>query len=103
MAKYKEKAEVRNVLKESHTIFQVLSPLNQIFEPLRDQNEVSVLPWEVVSDLLHHLETHKSMGMNEIHPRVVRELAEMFIKCFQAFTRSCSSLGVSHLIAALQM
>ncbi|KAK4810730.1 hypothetical protein QYF61_007704 [Mycteria americana] len=31
----------------------------------------------MVSDLLHHLDTHKSMGPDGIHPRVLWELAEM--------------------------
>ena len=29
-----------------------------------------------VTDLLWHLDTHKSMGLDGIHPRVLRELAE---------------------------
>ncbi|KAK4807143.1 hypothetical protein QYF61_018484 [Mycteria americana] len=35
---------------------------------------------EMVSDLLHHLDTHKSMGPDEIHPRVLKELAEVLTK-----------------------
>ncbi|GAB0180800.1 mitochondrial enolase superfamily member 1 [Grus japonensis] len=32
------------------------------------------------SDLLHHLDTHESMGPGGIHPRVLRELAEVLTK-----------------------
>jgi len=31
----------------------------------------------MVSDLLHHLDTHKSMELDGIHPRGLRELAEV--------------------------
>ncbi|KAK4830906.1 LOW QUALITY PROTEIN: hypothetical protein QYF61_014105 [Mycteria americana] len=34
----------------------------------------------MVSDLLHHLDTHKSMGPDGIHPRVLRELVEVLTK-----------------------
>ncbi|GAB0175765.1 mitochondrial enolase superfamily member 1 [Grus japonensis] len=34
----------------------------------------------MVSDLLHHSDTHKSMGPNGIHPRVLRELVGVFTK-----------------------
>ncbi|KAK4814694.1 LOW QUALITY PROTEIN: hypothetical protein QYF61_025520 [Mycteria americana] len=34
----------------------------------------------MVSDLLHHLDTHKSMGPGRIHPRVLRELVEVLTK-----------------------
>ncbi|GAB0209287.1 receptor-type tyrosine-protein phosphatase zeta [Grus japonensis] len=44
------------------------------------QNEAPVIQGEVVSDLLHHLDTHKSMGLDGIHPRVLRELEEVLTK-----------------------
>ncbi|GAB0180701.1 mitochondrial enolase superfamily member 1 [Grus japonensis] len=34
----------------------------------------------MVSDLLHHLDTHKCMGPDGIHPRVLRELGEVLIE-----------------------
>ncbi|GAB0186519.1 mitochondrial enolase superfamily member 1 [Grus japonensis] len=34
----------------------------------------------MVSNLLHHLNTHKSMGPDGIHPRVLGEMAEGFTK-----------------------
>ncbi|KAK4826568.1 LOW QUALITY PROTEIN: hypothetical protein QYF61_010203 [Mycteria americana] len=42
-----------------------------------EQNEAPVIQGEVVSDLLHHLDTRRSMGPDGVHPRVLRELAEM--------------------------
>ncbi|KFW10119.1 hypothetical protein N326_11363, partial [Eurypyga helias] len=35
---------------------------------------------EMVSDLLRHLDTHKSMVQDGIHPRVLRELAKVVTK-----------------------
>ncbi|GAB0186005.1 mitochondrial enolase superfamily member 1 [Grus japonensis] len=34
----------------------------------------------MVSNLLHHLDTHKSMGLDGTHPRVLRELVEVLTK-----------------------
>ncbi|KAK4823290.1 hypothetical protein QYF61_000450 [Mycteria americana] len=35
----------------------------------RDQNGAPIIQGEMVSDLLHHLDTHKSAGPDEIHPK----------------------------------
>ncbi|GAB0203473.1 hypothetical protein GRJ2_002812900 [Grus japonensis] len=45
-----------------------------------EQNEAPIIQGEMVSDLLHHLDTHKSMGLGGIHPRVLKELAEVLTK-----------------------
>ncbi|KFV60665.1 hypothetical protein N341_04587, partial [Tyto alba] len=39
-----------------------------------------IIQSEMVSNLLYHLDTHRSMGLDGIHPRVLRELAEVLTK-----------------------
>lgn len=36
----------------------------------------------MVSDLLHHLDTHKCMGPDKIHRRMLRDLVEMLVNQF---------------------
>ncbi|KFQ19900.1 hypothetical protein N332_13925, partial [Mesitornis unicolor] len=40
-------------------------------------SETPMIHEDMVSDLLHHLDVHKSMGTDGIYPRVLRELAEV--------------------------
>ncbi|KFW70172.1 RNA-directed DNA polymerase from mobile element jockey, partial [Pygoscelis adeliae] len=39
-----------------------------------------IIQEEAVNNLLRHLDGHKSMGLDGIHPRVLRELAEELAK-----------------------
>ncbi|TRZ18490.1 hypothetical protein HGM15179_008640 [Zosterops borbonicus] len=45
-----------------------------------EQNSPPVIQEEAVSELLRHLDAHKSMGTDRIHPRVKRELVEDLTK-----------------------
>lgn len=48
----------------------------------REWDETYVIWWETVSDFLHVLNAHKSMRLDRIHPRVLKDLAELFNKLF---------------------
>lgn len=48
----------------------------------REQNEDTIFQGEMAGELLHLLNTHKSMELDGISPRVLRELAEQLTKQF---------------------
>ncbi|KAK4823769.1 LOW QUALITY PROTEIN: hypothetical protein QYF61_006224 [Mycteria americana] len=84
VTKAEEKAEVLNACFASVFISRADCSLGT--QPLEledrdgDQTGAPIMQGEMVSDLLHHLDTHKSMGPDEIHPRVLKELAEELTK-----------------------
>ncbi|KAK4810383.1 hypothetical protein QYF61_022086 [Mycteria americana] len=84
VTKAEEKAEVLNASFAS--IFNSKTSCSRGTQPpeLEDgdgeQNEVPIIQGEVVSDLLHHLDAHKSIGLDGIHPRVLRELVAVLTK-----------------------
>ncbi|KAK4827211.1 hypothetical protein QYF61_015239 [Mycteria americana] len=45
-----------------------------------EQNNPPIIEEEAVDDLLHHLDTHRYMGLDGIHLRVLRELVEELAK-----------------------
>ena len=45
-----------------------------------EQNAGPIIQGEMLSDLLHHLNIHKSMGPGGIHARLLRELVEVLTK-----------------------
>ncbi|KAK4830929.1 hypothetical protein QYF61_014302 [Mycteria americana] len=84
VTKDKEKAEVLNAFFAS--VFNNNTSCSPGTQPpeLEDrdgeQNEAPIIQGETVSGLLQHLDTHRSMGPGGIHPRVLRELAEVLTK-----------------------
>ena len=46
----------------------------------REWNKPPIIQEEAVNDLLCHLGTYKSVGLDGIHPGVLRELAEALAK-----------------------
>ncbi|KAK4826721.1 hypothetical protein QYF61_010974 [Mycteria americana] len=84
VTKDEEKAEVLNAFFVS--VFNSRASCSLGTQPLEledrdgDQNGAPIMQGEMASDLLHHLDTHKSMGPDEIHPRVLKELAEVLTK-----------------------
>uniref|UniRef100_A0A8C2SLP0 Reverse transcriptase domain-containing protein n=1 Tax=Coturnix japonica TaxID=93934 RepID=A0A8C2SLP0_COTJA len=77
----KEKAEVLNAfftsVFKSHLGYSQGSPRSDLVVSAGEQTEPPVILEEAIRELLLQLDCHKSMGPDEIDPRVLKELAEV--------------------------
>ena len=77
----KEKADVLNAffmsVFQSQTSYPQCTPLSDLAALAGEQTKPPTIQEERVRDLLLQLDCHKSMGLDEIHLRVLRKLAEV--------------------------
>ena len=93
----KEKAEVLNAfftsVFKSQTSYPQCTPLSDLVVSAGEQTKRPTIQEETVRDLLFQLDCHKSMGLDEIHLRVLRELAEVIAKSISTIFQRTLSTG----------
>ena len=77
----KEKADILNAfftsVFTSQTSYPQGTPLSDLVVSAGQQTKPPTIQEEIVIDLLLQLDCHESMGPDEIHPRVLREVVEV--------------------------
>ena len=90
---HKEKADILHAsvtsVFKSQTSYPQVSPLSVLAVLAGEQTKPPIIQEETVRDLLLQLDCHKSMGLDEIHPRVLRELAEVIAEPPSSISTPC--------------
>ncbi|PKU44832.1 rna-directed dna polymerase from mobile element jockey-like [Limosa lapponica baueri] len=86
-----KKVEVLNAF--FNQFFHVRPATPRVFSLDGDQKNPPIIQKEQVNGLLLHLDTHKSMGLDGIHPRVLRELAGELTKPLSIIYQQSWSTG----------
>jgi len=71
------------------------TPLSYLVVSAGEQTKPPTIQEETVRDLLLQLDCHKSMGLDEIHLRVLRELAEVIVEPLSIIYQRSLLMGVT--------
>ena len=84
VTKDQDKAEVLNAffvsVSNGKTCYSMRTQPPALVDRDGEQNKPCMIHDEIVLDLLRKLDAHKSMGLDGVHPRVLRDLADMVAK-----------------------
>lgn len=84
---------VLNAFLNSKTSCSLSTQLLEVEDRDGEENEASIVQGEMVRDLLHHLDPPRSVGLDGIHPRGLREFMKGLIEPFSITYQQSWLLG----------